>query len=150
MGKEYLADPTSSIPSHCASIVATSTLRFNMAIYNMFKTHFNMIHNVIIHLCGHVEHVMIGVVIHYGICEHKHHVSLEFRRRTDGASLYVLLYRHQIFRPERVKYKKRVLSDSVNGSEIHMKILWILCQYFLWVTVIASEKYNYQQSYVKP
>ena len=25
----YLADPTSSIPSHCASIVATSTLRVN-------------------------------------------------------------------------------------------------------------------------
>ena len=25
----YLADPTSPIPSHCASIVATSTLRVN-------------------------------------------------------------------------------------------------------------------------
>ena len=28
----YLADPTSPIPSHCASIVATSTLRVNMYI----------------------------------------------------------------------------------------------------------------------
>ena len=27
----YLADPTSPIPSHCASIVATSTLRVNVA-----------------------------------------------------------------------------------------------------------------------
>ena len=26
----YLADPTSHIPSHCASIVATSTLRVNI------------------------------------------------------------------------------------------------------------------------
>ena len=26
----YLADPTFPIPSHCASIVATSTLRVNM------------------------------------------------------------------------------------------------------------------------
>ena len=26
----YLADPTSPIPSHCASIVATSTLRVNV------------------------------------------------------------------------------------------------------------------------
>ena len=26
----YLADPTSSIPSHCASIVTTSTLRVNL------------------------------------------------------------------------------------------------------------------------
>ena len=26
----YLADPTSPIPSHCASIVATSTLRVNL------------------------------------------------------------------------------------------------------------------------
>ena len=28
----YLADPTSPIPSHCASIVATSTLRVNMFV----------------------------------------------------------------------------------------------------------------------
>ena len=28
----YLADPTSPIPSHCASIVATSTLRVNGSI----------------------------------------------------------------------------------------------------------------------
>ena len=26
----YLTDPTSPIPSHCASIVATSTVRINM------------------------------------------------------------------------------------------------------------------------
>ena len=29
----YLADPTSPIPSHCASIVATSTLRVKMSPY---------------------------------------------------------------------------------------------------------------------
>ena len=29
----YLADPTSPIPSHCASIVATSTLRVNFAAF---------------------------------------------------------------------------------------------------------------------
>ena len=28
----YLADPTSPIPSHCASIVVTSTLRVNTAV----------------------------------------------------------------------------------------------------------------------
>ena len=28
----YLADPTSPIPSHCASIVVTSTLRVNIYI----------------------------------------------------------------------------------------------------------------------
>ena len=28
----YLADPTTSIPSHCASIAVTSTLRINEAI----------------------------------------------------------------------------------------------------------------------
>ena len=28
----YLADPTSPIPSHCASIVATSTLRVNIIL----------------------------------------------------------------------------------------------------------------------
>ena len=28
----YLADPTSPIPSHCASIVGTSTLRVNMRL----------------------------------------------------------------------------------------------------------------------
>ena len=32
----YLTDPTSSIPSHCASIVATSTLRIN--IFSMTYT----------------------------------------------------------------------------------------------------------------
>ena len=32
----YLADPTSPIPSHCASIVATSTLRVNFAV-NSFE-----------------------------------------------------------------------------------------------------------------
>ena len=35
----YLADPTSPIPSHCASIVATSTLRVKVkpyAVYNNF------------------------------------------------------------------------------------------------------------------
>ena len=30
----YLADPTSPIPSHCASIVMTSTLRVNRIIYS--------------------------------------------------------------------------------------------------------------------
>ena len=29
----YLADPTCLIPSHCASIVATSTLRVKMPVY---------------------------------------------------------------------------------------------------------------------
>ena len=36
----YLTDPTSPIPSHCASIVVTSTLRVNfMTIYNTEMTH---------------------------------------------------------------------------------------------------------------
>ena len=30
----YLADPTSPIPSHCASIVATSTLRVNSEFHS--------------------------------------------------------------------------------------------------------------------
>ena len=28
----YLTDPTTSIPAHCASIVATSTIRVNLAL----------------------------------------------------------------------------------------------------------------------
>ena len=31
----YLADPTSPIPSHCASIVTTSTLRVNISYPNI-------------------------------------------------------------------------------------------------------------------
>ena len=31
----YVADPTSLIPSHCASIVVTSTLRVNASLYYM-------------------------------------------------------------------------------------------------------------------
>ena len=31
----YLADPTSSIPSHCASIVAASTLRVNAELLDL-------------------------------------------------------------------------------------------------------------------
>ena len=35
----YLADPTSPIPSHCASIVVTSTVRVNdSCVYMMEKT----------------------------------------------------------------------------------------------------------------
>ena len=29
----YLADPTSPIPSHCASVVVTSTVRVNTSVY---------------------------------------------------------------------------------------------------------------------
>ena len=32
----YLADPTSPIPSHCASVVMTSTLRVNELLKNLF------------------------------------------------------------------------------------------------------------------
>ena len=35
----YLADPTSPIPSHCASIVATSTLRVNHLLISVPKQH---------------------------------------------------------------------------------------------------------------
>ena len=35
----YLADPTSPIPSHCASIVATSTLGVNLAHQTVLLTH---------------------------------------------------------------------------------------------------------------
>ena len=31
----YLADPTSPIPSHCASIVATSTVRVNAQVVTL-------------------------------------------------------------------------------------------------------------------
>ena len=31
----YLADPTSPIPSHCASVVATSTLRVKYAVHEV-------------------------------------------------------------------------------------------------------------------
>ena len=33
----YLADPTSPIPSHCAPIVATSTLRVNVFLFHDIK-----------------------------------------------------------------------------------------------------------------
>ena len=32
-GGSYLADPTSPIPSHCVSIVVTSTVRVNTVLY---------------------------------------------------------------------------------------------------------------------
>ena len=34
----YLADPTSPIPSHCASIVATSTVRVNNIVFVSDRT----------------------------------------------------------------------------------------------------------------
>ena len=37
----YLADPTSPIPSHCASVVATSTLRVNYL--NSWNHHFSVL-----------------------------------------------------------------------------------------------------------
>ena len=36
----YLADPTSPIPSHCASIVVTSTVRVNIFL----KSYFDQLH----------------------------------------------------------------------------------------------------------
>ena len=33
----YLADPTSLIPSHCASIVVTSTLRVNAGLHEIMN-----------------------------------------------------------------------------------------------------------------
>ena len=35
----YLADPTSPIPSHCASIVVTSTVRVTLIIRQSFSVH---------------------------------------------------------------------------------------------------------------
>ena len=35
----YLADPTSPIPSHCASIVTTNTLRLKMGGHSHIVTH---------------------------------------------------------------------------------------------------------------
>ena len=47
----YLADPTSPIPSHCASTVATSTLRVNSdAILS------RQVHQVVF-ICSHVDNV---------------------------------------------------------------------------------------------
>ena len=43
----YLADPTSPIPSHCASIVATSTLRVNKEFYHyvhLFTLIYSFVH----------------------------------------------------------------------------------------------------------
>ena len=37
----YLADPTSPIPSHCASIVATSTLRVKLYVLSKQMTNFH-------------------------------------------------------------------------------------------------------------
>ena len=46
----YLADPTSTMPSHCASIVATSTLRVNLPIYLvLFSCSFQSF-DVLVHL----------------------------------------------------------------------------------------------------
>ena len=35
----YLVDPTSPIPSHCASVVVTSTLRVKGYLYDIWKAH---------------------------------------------------------------------------------------------------------------
>ena len=46
----YLADPTSPIPSHCASIIPTSTLRVNVRYitpFFMFSVHISSIETLL-------------------------------------------------------------------------------------------------------
>ena len=63
----YLADPTSPIPSHCASIVATSTVRVNIEIQPEFMGAFQFrvyiwSHSLFFYSCGYGEVQPITVV----------------------------------------------------------------------------------------
>ena len=47
----YLADPTSPIPSHCASVVVTSTLRANVQCWSpVHLLPLNLLHLLAFHL----------------------------------------------------------------------------------------------------
>ena len=65
-----LADPTSPIPSHCASIVVTSTLRVNNEPITYSHKTLREI-NWPSAVTGHTSHVMRGLVFDLVICKHK-------------------------------------------------------------------------------
>ena len=50
-----------------------------------------MFHYIVIHLSGHVTDIMVRVVVHYGICKHLHHITLELNSGTYHSTLNVLL-----------------------------------------------------------
>lgn len=60
------------------------------------KCYLNVKHDIIIHFFSHLVDIVIGCIVHNGISEHKHHVSLELNSRTQWTSFNVLLYCAQI------------------------------------------------------
>ena len=62
----------------------------------MYNADLNVYHDIIIHLCGHVEHVVVRVVVHDGVGEHPHHVPLELSRGADGSHVHLSLDGRQV------------------------------------------------------
>lgn len=63
----------------------------------------DMLKNIVVHLDGHLVDSVVTVVVHDGVGEHEHHISLELGCRPDCAALDVLLDLTEIHPPEREK-----------------------------------------------
>ena len=50
-----------------------------------------IMHDIIIHLLCHAVHIVVTVVVHDGVSEHEHDVSLELHCTADTTTLNVLL-----------------------------------------------------------
>ena len=55
-----------------------------------------MHHDIIIHLLGHAVDIVVGAVVHDGIGEHEHHVTLELGRCANRPVFNVLLNGHHV------------------------------------------------------
>ena len=64
-------------------------------------TNLNLLQNIIIHIHGHTVHIMIGAVVHDGVCKHQHHVVLKLGCGSDSAILNMPFYCAQVFGPGR-------------------------------------------------
>ena len=60
----YLADPTSPIPSHCTSIVATSTLRVKPLLSNLLLKNNAVLLNLSTTYCVVIQHELHSLQLH--------------------------------------------------------------------------------------
>ena len=123
----YLADPTSPIPSHCASIVVTSTLRVN---------------NVSVHFTswGSIPHILIYHIPHNPEpschqCNHhdQYWSSSESRTNSIEAKWMLFAYRSLAFAG---------LADSINHIAADDSVFLVLVMYCTFMWHIYYEQYN--------
>jgi len=88
------ADKSGQLQLFYANVLYGWPLRYNR------DGHLYMHHDIVVHLDGHLVHIMVDVVVHHCIDEHEHHVTLELGRRTDHSAVDVLLDCRQVHRPE--------------------------------------------------